>query len=53
MSLFNRKMEWPSLESHWRSGVYIELSKETSHWAQIQISDNVRLDRTLSDQGFL
>jgi hypothetical protein len=29
-------------------GVYIELSQETSRWAQIQILDNVRGSHTMS-----
>jgi hypothetical protein len=39
--------------SHWRWGLFIELSQETNRWAQIQIPDNIWLDRTLSGQGFL
>jgi hypothetical protein len=44
MSLFDGKMEWPWVESHWRwLGTYRSL-KESSHWAQIQNPDIVRLE---------
>jgi hypothetical protein len=34
-------------------GVYIDLSQETSCWAHIQISDNVRLELSVAGGGFL
>jgi hypothetical protein len=36
-----------------KGGIYIGLSQETSHWAKIQILDNVRQDRTKAGRGSL
>jgi hypothetical protein len=48
MSFSTRRVEWPrerAVETVW---VFIELSQETSRWAQIQNLNNVRWERTLS-----
>jgi hypothetical protein len=49
MSFSTRRIEWLRERAVKTVWVFIELSQETSHWAQIQNPNNVRSSQTKSD----
>jgi hypothetical protein len=49
MSLNNSRTQWPRGRAIGGGGVLIELSQESSHWAQIWILDNIQGSRTMFD----